>query len=841
MQTRLPVAQIVRSALLVGALGVAPLQRGLARAPEATQLICAWTGGSGLWTDSSKWSCGGVPGATDDVTINGAIGTTVSIPAGVLAQAHNVVVTQGDIRGDGELRVNDLTLQTPANAALAMVFNGTLTVGGAWRLIGGWANIGHTVAANLEMTGTASIQVNSGALLTVTQSLKKYGGSLIALGSQGVRIATGAVATVQSFHPDDNPNDNLLNVRNDGVLTILTGSKRAVANNVVNYGDLYVYGSDTVRPVVDFLKNYGNAVFDGPVDFGSTGVADQLDGSLTISGSMPLPSTVRVYGGSLTGQGSLGTIDHRGGWVAPGNPTGVLAVGNYFVDDDHGGIWARIGGPNPVAGFGVLRVGTSAQAPPVVRVSSLNGYVPRLTDTFDVMTYTARNSSSFSGDTPLLDAGATAWSGFGATADAQRVRILQGQNFVRLAANYSAPVATGQALSDTLSLRLDNPTNGAATLKQIQVTLPLSQTYLPGTARGLTSGEPLLSNSNGRQRLTWSFTSNLPGLGNLGLTFGVTVAAPQNMLSQRADVAALIQTGGSTREVRVSPEILIYDPVLVGGTLAPSAGATTLMNGVPVMSVRNANRNEPILIRTRPTCPLGLTCGAVVSATVTVLGVRYPMIAGAPPTVTAADTAAQADVPEWHRWIPGLSCAQQLPGIYCQPQPGACPFPILLDLTYESALLIKTLLGCGGLYDPRGIVRNALTNQPIANATVTLYRDPVGLPDAPPQSNQCRTIDTRPGGVSGNWTSLPAATGGLLADAFSAPALMQPAVNPQKTASDGRYGWDVATGCWHVTVSAPGYGSVSSAWVGVPPEVTDLDILLQPGATQPVYLPLVRR
>ena len=70
---------------------------------------------------------------------------------------------------------------------------------------------------------------------------------------------------------------------------------------------------------------------------------------------------------------------------------------------------------------------------------------------------------------------------------------------------------------------------------------------------------------------------------------------------------------------------------------------------------------------------------------------------------------------------------------------------------------------------------------------------------------------------------------------------MSPAVNPQRTGADGRYGWDVATGCWYVGVSAPGYASVNSPIVGVPPAVTDLDIELKPAGQHKVYLPLLQK
>jgi hypothetical protein len=44
----------------------------------------------------------------------------------------------------------------------------------------------------------------------------------------------------------------------------------------------------------------------------------------------------------------------------------------------------------------------------------------------------------------------------------------------------------------------------------------------------------------------------------------------------------------------------------------------------------------------------------------------------------------------------------------------------------------------------------------------------------------------------------------------------------------GYYGWNVIRGCWYVKVEAPGYFTHYSAVVGVLPEVTDLDIALEP-------------
>jgi hypothetical protein len=145
-------------------------------------------------------------------------------------------------------------------------------------------------------------------------------------------------------------------------------------------------------------------------------------------------------------------------------------------------------------------------------------------------------------------------------------------------------------------------------------------------------------------------------------------------------------------------------------------------------------------------------------------------------------------------------------------------------------------------YDPSGIITDAQTGLLVKDATVTLYRVPQAMPDPGlTPVGDCRTIQTRPGGPAGDWDSLPLAAPGLgvVEDSAFTPARIDPPLNPQVTGSDGRYGWDVIMGCWYIKVEAPGYFTKYSAVVGVPPEVTDLDIALEPW--KKVYLPLIMR
>lgn len=99
-------------------------------------------------------------------------------------------------------------------------------------------------------------------------------------------------------------------------------------------------------------------------------------------------------------------------------------------------------------------------------------------------------------------------------------------------------------------------------------------------------------------------------------------------------------------------------------------------------------------------------------------------------------------------------------------------------------------------------------------------------------------MDTRNGDT---WDNEPAANPHLSAalNGTIDTALMSPNVNPQRTDVGGRYGWDVAEGCYYVLVTATGYADKVSPIVGVPPAVTDLHLKLTP--LRSIFLPVISR
>jgi hypothetical protein len=131
------------------------------------------------------------------------------------------------------------------------------------------------------------------------------------------------------------------------------------------------------------------------------------------------------------------------------------------------------------------------------------------------------------------------------------------------------------------------------------------------------------------------------------------------------------------------------------------------------------------------------------------------------------------------------------------------------------------------LYDPNGFITDAQTGQPVKDAMVTLYRVPSWEPRTDPdddRSNTCESNYSKPAGTPWN-QSAPTDLGAIANQDLVA---FEPSISYQKTTTDGYYGWDVSKGCWYVTVEAEGYEPLTSPVVGVPPEVTDLNLSLMP-------------
>lgn len=170
---------------------------------------------------------------------------------------------------------------------------------------------------------------------------------------------------------------------------------------------------------------------------------------------------------------------------------------------------------------------------------------------------------------------------------------------------------------------------------------------------------------------------------------------------------------------------------------------------------------------------------------------------------------------------------------------GSGIFRVTIPASQVAAGELKLTFDCGAgaervdlgrvvLFDPSGFVRDANTLAPIEGAVVQIFNVPSYAPKVDGNDTRPNTCET-PATLNGRtWDNLPAANEALGIIAAADPNLIDPQVNPQVTGVDGYYGWDVARGCWYITVEAPGYERRVSTMVGVPPEVLDLHMHLTP-------------
>ncbi|MBM9458405.1 carboxypeptidase regulatory-like domain-containing protein [Nocardioides sp. zg-536] len=151
------------------------------------------------------------------------------------------------------------------------------------------------------------------------------------------------------------------------------------------------------------------------------------------------------------------------------------------------------------------------------------------------------------------------------------------------------------------------------------------------------------------------------------------------------------------------------------------------------------------------------------------------------------------------------------------------------EYTCPGETTVSTVIGQIVLYDPSGTITDKETGEPVVGAEVRLYKVPgwsAQDADGPHPVNSCQSNLSKEPGTAWNQPA-PTDLGELVKPA--SPEI-SPNVNPFVTNNAGYYGWDVAAGCWYVQVTADGYEPLTSPVVGVPPEVTDLDLELTPKA-----------
>ncbi len=132
-----------------------------------------WTGTiSSDWNNASNWSCGFVPGASDDVTIPSGTAHSPDIAASASGTTRNI-----DIASGVTVTVNS---SATLNVAGNLVSNGSVKGSGTLTMNGPGAQSvsGTSSVTNFDVNNTSGVNVLTGSLLTIKSTLSVTSGTL---------------------------------------------------------------------------------------------------------------------------------------------------------------------------------------------------------------------------------------------------------------------------------------------------------------------------------------------------------------------------------------------------------------------------------------------------------------------------------------------------------------------------------------------------------------------------------------------------------------------------------------------------------------------------------------
>ncbi len=828
-------------------------------------------------------------------TISGTGALDISGVASFSALATTSITTSGSrlptitmSPGSGAV----LTFTDPALTADSLTtFTSTRPPGSNGAVI---MNVG---ARNYDTINLSNGYLRINAPITVTTAFNWAGGSLNATSSSHtVTIASGATLSIsngttagnalyaplinngtatwsgnQSISADSNAewiNNGSLTVQVASPLTTLDNGLVIGVNAsrpFTNYGTLRFNHSGTVQ--FDWqpgLLNHGRVeVNSGNVLF-RWGNFEQYAGETRLNGgTLAGPPKccsldnypIYVRGGRLSGTGTVvGGIENDGGIV---ELDGTLGVSNFYTQTAKGSLKVTVAGTTPGTHFGTMNV---YQRPGVNSNGGLSlagglivdhapGFTPRSGDRFNIITSAGTATGRTTGGSGNMS------PAFAAFAAGNQVFISEPAAALAIQARPDA-ATSNSSNTNGYTLRLLNLTPNAVNISSVQAQISSQFIVQPGTTTGITTGNPtVIANSPaaGQQTLLWNlFPTVAIAAGEartLHFTTVVSAAAMIGSYSSKFTVQSSVVTTtiDNVASIDITPTSAVSSLAInvTGGRQQTQNGSNNFFIS------RSGLATSAIDIRVRIACPPEYEpCGNLRTVFVgqefngRYINVHELTLDPNQSVATHADLVkvtehrkSGTDYGFWKGQIPGSGL---MPGVPAKLFPDWDAHRPCIAFNGNGMGLYP--IGCVGpgdpfgtpqLYDPSGVITDAVTSLPVSGATVSLLRLAPALPDVtgpPVLTRQCRTIDTRPGGVGGVWTGSAADTGIFETPGFSPPQI-SPNVNPQVTGSDGRYGWDVVTGCWYVKVSAPGYIPKISALVGVPPAVTDLDLTLQPAAT----------
>lgn len=303
--------------------------------------------GGGLWSATTTWANGVVPGTGDDVTIQNGDNVTIDVNA----NANNLIVGGGTS--------GTLTFEATTARTLTVAANVTINAGSSLRTNTTGTQTGHvlSVGGNLTNNGILNLSTNSntaGANLTFTGAGNNtFGGTGATTNIMSITMNKGAAATsILEMNP---ANFTVKDVNTDvsGFLTITNGTLK-ISGSFTMANRVFAVAAYTIPATGGIWLNNANFAIPGQA------------GNVTMNGMLRLSAGIYNIGtaagnSAILGAGSITNIE--GGTLNVAGRYGTTAAGTIISYTQSGGdVTVSQAGYNGSATLACFDLGTSTSS-----------------------------------------------------------------------------------------------------------------------------------------------------------------------------------------------------------------------------------------------------------------------------------------------------------------------------------------------------------------------------------------------------------------------------------------------------------------------------------------------
>jgi len=369
---------------------------GLGSVTPALAVAVDWDGlAAGNWGTATNWSGNVLPGAADDVLIDGGDAQNTTVTLNVNPSINSLTVDTGDalsfnngtsltvgaggISNSGQISLNATSAFTILN------IQGGTTIGGSGEVV-----FTDSTFNRLAVTGGGTITNAAGHTL-------RGAGTLLA---NSAKAATGGM-----------PNQGT--IRATGVNALII---KPDASNFTNQGTLRAEGSggiDLNGGGGGVFSNTGTVIVDAGsrIDLVSGAVYTQTAGTTLMNGALTTGgTTLNINGGVLGGNGTItGNVSvTTGGVVNPGNSPGLLKITGNYTQSATGELEIELAGFSRGMQYDALDVTGNVTINGLVdlHVNPAFAVLLNVGDLFKILDYTGTRTGSFASlvdDTTLAD------------------------------------------------------------------------------------------------------------------------------------------------------------------------------------------------------------------------------------------------------------------------------------------------------------------------------------------------------------------------------------------------------------------------------------------------------